>query len=299
MSEISKEEVALYDRQIRLWGMEAQNRLRTSTVCFIGISALTLEACKNLVLAGIGTLILQDPAPITQRDLEVQYYFQSSDLDKPKDQVLAERLAILNPLVKIRVEGHKDPKCDVLIVVGTGNIREVEYTTKFIAADSFGLFGYVFVDCLDGYEFVEQVKGEDGEMQTRLCKAEYKRLSQSLQSSIEGTNVQRLKRKYPSLAFIVQALMELTSKQQKISNAILIKAVGQMLDSRGIPRELVDEATISRVVQSWDTEFVPCAAVVGGALAQEVLKIVTCKDMPIQNWYTYDALRGDGITCFL
>ncbi|KAJ1836210.1 hypothetical protein LPJ63_000467 [Coemansia sp. RSA 2711] len=55
----------------------------------------------------------------------------------------------------------------------------------------------------------------------------------------------------------------------------------------------------TRVAQSWGTELVPCAAVVGGTLAQEVLKIVTLKDMPVNNWYLYDALRGDGITCQL
>ncbi|KAI9474767.1 E1 ubiquitin-activating protein aos1 [Coemansia sp. RSA 989] len=289
MSEISKEEVALYDRQIRLWGMEAQNRLRSSTVRFEGINALTLEASKNLVLAGIGTLILHDPLPITAKDLEVQYYFQPSDLNRPKDQVLAERLAILNPLVKIQV-GDGDGDCDVLVVVGR---QAMEYETRFIAADSFGLFGYIFVDCLDDYEFMEATDGEN-----RMCKAEYKRLEQSLQSPVKG-NAQRLKRKYPPLAFIMQALMQMTLGQSSISEKDLAEAVNRMLDSRGIPRELVDEATVARVAQSWNTEFVPCAAVVGGTLAQEVLKIVTRKDMPIQNWYTYDALKGDGITCFL
>ncbi|KAJ2455888.1 E1 ubiquitin-activating protein aos1 [Coemansia sp. RSA 2336] len=286
MGEISKEEVALYDRQIRLWGMEAQSRLRSSTIRIKGISALTLEASKNLVLAGIGTLILHDPTPITSKDLETQYYFQPADLNKPKDQVLAERLSVLNPLVRIRVG---DGECDVLVVVG----GQEAYETRFIAADSFGLFGYVFVDCLDDYEFMELVDGEN-----RMGKAEYKRLTTSLQSSVEGA-ARRLKRKYPPLVFIMQAIVQLTLEQSTVSEKDLVEAVYRMLDSRGIPRDLVDEATIGRVAQSWGTEFVPCAAVVGGTLAQEVLKIVTRKDMPIQNWYTYDALKGDGVTCFL
>ncbi|KAJ2383097.1 E1 ubiquitin-activating protein aos1, partial [Coemansia sp. RSA 2603] len=72
---ISKDEVALYDRQIRLWGLAAQGLLRQSTVKIYGIKTLTLELSKNLVLAGVGSLILIDPTPINEKDLETQYYF--------------------------------------------------------------------------------------------------------------------------------------------------------------------------------------------------------------------------------
>ncbi|KAJ2360152.1 E1 ubiquitin-activating protein aos1, partial [Coemansia sp. RSA 2607] len=67
---ISKDEVALYDRQIRLWGLAAQGLLRQSTVKIYGIKTLTLELSKNLVLAGVGSLILIDPTPINEKDLE-------------------------------------------------------------------------------------------------------------------------------------------------------------------------------------------------------------------------------------
>ncbi|KAJ2419776.1 E1 ubiquitin-activating protein aos1 [Coemansia sp. RSA 2522] len=79
----------------------------------------------------------------------------------------------------------------------------------------------------------------------------------------------------------------------------LEKLVKASLHNRSIPSDVVDHDIISRVAQSLGTEFVPCAAVVGGTLAQEVLKIITRKDMPINNWYTYDALKGDAITCTL
>lgn len=35
----------VYDRQIRLWGLEAQKRMQESRVLFIGLRALPAEVC--------------------------------------------------------------------------------------------------------------------------------------------------------------------------------------------------------------------------------------------------------------
>ncbi|KAJ2823235.1 E1 ubiquitin-activating protein aos1, partial [Coemansia erecta] len=206
MSAISKEEVALYDRQIRLWGMEAQTRLRSSSICFVGVKALTLEACKNLVLAGIGTLTLVDPHPVTSADLEVQYYFTSDDLGEPRANVLARSLRVLNPLVDIRVSEDVEGKYDVVVRVGTGGQNDERRVS--VLADSVGLFGYIFVDCLGTHEYVEEVRPEgEGEVKRVKCVAEYHALAQSLVARVEGSNVQRLRRKYPPLVFVFQALV--------------------------------------------------------------------------------------------
>ncbi len=60
--QISTDEIALYDRQIRLWGMQVQEKLRLANVLLIGIRGLGAEIAKNLVLAGIGTLTILDHA---------------------------------------------------------------------------------------------------------------------------------------------------------------------------------------------------------------------------------------------
>ncbi|CAM5129083.1 unnamed protein product [Natator depressus] len=44
---ISEEEAAQYDRQIRLWGLEAQRRLRASRVLLVGMKGLGAEVAKN------------------------------------------------------------------------------------------------------------------------------------------------------------------------------------------------------------------------------------------------------------
>ena len=41
-----------YDRQIRLWGLAAQQRMSETRVLVFGFRGLATEICKNLVLAG-------------------------------------------------------------------------------------------------------------------------------------------------------------------------------------------------------------------------------------------------------
>ncbi|KAJ2250055.1 E1 ubiquitin-activating protein aos1 [Coemansia sp. RSA 475] len=299
MSAISKDEVALYDRQIRLWGMEAQTRLRSSSVCIMGITALSLETSKNLVLSGIGTLTLIDSHKITAQDLQVQYYFDQSHIGRPRDHVLAEQLQLLNPLVTIRVGKSDQELSGFDVVVHVDSYTKAQRVASacrsaqvnFVAAGAFGLFGFVFVDCGDRHEYVETTSAES----STTCVAEYVSLFDSLAACVQESSTVRLRRKYPPLVFVFQALMAgMVDTEDELEK--LVKA---SLHNRSIPSDVVDHDIISRVAQSLGTEFVPCAAVVGGTLAQEVLKIITRKDMPINNWYTYDALKGDAITCTL
>lgn len=58
--ELTGEEAQIYDRQIRLWGVDAQRLLASSNVLIAGAatSLLAQEVAKNIVLAGISTLTL-------------------------------------------------------------------------------------------------------------------------------------------------------------------------------------------------------------------------------------------------
>jgi len=55
---LSAEEAKLYDRGIRLWGVEAQKKLRESVVLVLGMTESSAELCKNVVLAGIARLVV-------------------------------------------------------------------------------------------------------------------------------------------------------------------------------------------------------------------------------------------------
>ncbi|KAJ1933999.1 E1 ubiquitin-activating protein aos1, partial [Linderina pennispora] len=215
---ISKEEVALYDRQIRLWGMEAQTRLRNASILIIGVKSLTLEASKNLVLAGIGHLTLSDSSPVTETDLISAYYCYEADVGKRKDEQLSERLKILNPLVDIEARTVGDDELqlfDMVVVVGQSfevakRINSVcrRNGVKMVVADAFGLFGFAFADCLEQHEFVvetKKVEGKTGEPETKREKKAipYVTLEASLGKSF-GMPVRRMRRVMSPLIIIYQ-----------------------------------------------------------------------------------------------
>jgi ubiquitin-like 1-activating enzyme E1 A len=74
VEELSADEIALYDRQLRLWGIEAQNRMRRANILLITMKALGNEIAKNLVLAGIGSLTVWDSELVTEADVATQFF---------------------------------------------------------------------------------------------------------------------------------------------------------------------------------------------------------------------------------
>lgn len=77
---ITEEEAEVYDRQIRLWGLESQNKLKNSNVLLLGMNALTAEIAKNIVLAGIASLVIVDDKLVTQKDFETNFLIEKNSL---------------------------------------------------------------------------------------------------------------------------------------------------------------------------------------------------------------------------
>ena len=65
-SNLSTGESAIYDRQIRLWGSNAQLRIKSSKILFIGLSCSSVEIAKNTVLAG-ASIVLEDTRIIDEK----------------------------------------------------------------------------------------------------------------------------------------------------------------------------------------------------------------------------------------
>jgi ubiquitin-like 1-activating enzyme E1 A len=80
---LSADEIALYDRQLRLWGVEAQNRMRKAHVLLITLRALGNEVAKNLVLAGIGALTVLDSENTNEGKSPGEFLMTEEDGGKP------------------------------------------------------------------------------------------------------------------------------------------------------------------------------------------------------------------------
>jgi ubiquitin-like 1-activating enzyme E1 A len=79
---ITAEEMALYDRQIRLWGVNAQENIRKADVLLIRVKGLANEIAKNLVLAGIKSLTIIDHEVVTESDLGAQFFVTEQDVGR-------------------------------------------------------------------------------------------------------------------------------------------------------------------------------------------------------------------------
>jgi adenylyltransferase/sulfurtransferase len=98
-----------------------QSRLQDSRVLVVGAGALGNEIVKNLVLIGVGTIVVVDMDTIENSNLSRCVFFRPEDEGRPKAKTLAERASELNPDVEvIPVVG------DVRLAIGLASFAEVD-----------------------------------------------------------------------------------------------------------------------------------------------------------------------------
>jgi molybdopterin/thiamine biosynthesis adenylyltransferase len=66
-----------------------------------GLSGLGVEVAKNLILAGVKSVTLYDPTPVTYYDLSAQFYLTEADVGKPRAAASVQKLADLNQYVHV------------------------------------------------------------------------------------------------------------------------------------------------------------------------------------------------------
>ena len=81
MAALNDREAEVYDRQIRLWGAEAQKRMKDSVVLVVGCNAINAELTKNIVLSGIN-VALCDSGVVTAQDLGANFFLTADDIGK-------------------------------------------------------------------------------------------------------------------------------------------------------------------------------------------------------------------------
>ncbi|KAL1891014.1 E1 ubiquitin-activating protein aos1 [Ceratocystis pirilliformis] len=165
-SGITDDEIALYDRQIRLWGMNAQKRIQSSRILLITMRALGNEIAKNLVLAGIGSLTILDDGLVNEADFGAQFFLHEEDLPLGlnRAQAALPQVQKLNPRVKVvadpegvtRKDNHYFANFDVIIATDLTpatlnfiNTAARVHGKAFYAAGVHGLYGYIFNDLIE------------------------------------------------------------------------------------------------------------------------------------------------------
>ena len=87
---LPKEFSERYDRQIRLFGVEGQEKLRNSKVLVAGVGGLGCASSLYLAAAGVGKLVLVDFGEVELSNLNRQILYRTSDVGRPKVEAASE-----------------------------------------------------------------------------------------------------------------------------------------------------------------------------------------------------------------
>ncbi|KIP09716.1 hypothetical protein PHLGIDRAFT_126150 [Phlebiopsis gigantea 11061_1 CR5-6] len=326
--QITEDEAAVYDRQIRLWGLEAQQRMRNATILVLRLKGVATEAIKNIVLAGIGTLIVLDTDDVSSEDLGAGFFFRDEDVGKKKVDAAKARIESLNPLVA--VEEFHDPalldgdafnnlvqRADLVCMTdwdreGLIRINDVcrQYSKPFYAGGTFGLLGYIFCDLL-AHDYISPDRsapapGKEVPAKSIKLTATYCPLSNALQHRWLGLTRKQTKELNPTVIFTIFAIWEYQARHNgklpyEGSAAAELEAVASSLLGRAevnrqalpaVPRELIETMATTAPY-----ELSPVCAVVGGMLAQDILKALAAREPPIANFFAFDGSTGGGAVC--
>ncbi|KAJ7507482.1 ubiquitin activating enzyme [Mycena galericulata] len=152
----------LYSRQLYVLGHEAMKKMAASNVLIVGAQGLGVEIAKDIVLAGVKSVTVFDPEPVTVQDLSSQFFLRAEDIGKSRADATVPRLAELNAYVPVRnLGGSTGQEITVELIKGfqavvlcnTSYSKQLEINAWthengvfFIAAETRGLFGSVFND---------------------------------------------------------------------------------------------------------------------------------------------------------
>lgn len=319
----------MYDRQIRLWGLEAQNRMRSSTVLILSLRSLAHETIKNLVLAGIGRLIVADSDVVTEEDLGSGFLFREEDnaVGKLRTDAALEQIQSLNPLVTLSkigmdsFEGEEDKVAEILkkeavdvVVTCDLSVKENERidaaarkaSSLFYAAGTYGFTGYVFADLGESYEYV--VNSIDGLSKKVLSYPSFSTvLDRSNWAKPGGSPFKGLSRNAtrsaaPATILGITALWEYESQNghlpaEESSLSALTSSAESIRTALGVNSTAVpsvDSSLLTHLASHATHFFPPTLAILGGLLAQDVLRALSRKDKPVANLLAVDSMSGVG-----
>uniref|UniRef100_A0A4W4EK69 E1 ubiquitin-activating enzyme n=1 Tax=Electrophorus electricus TaxID=8005 RepID=A0A4W4EK69_ELEEL len=161
----------LYSRQLYVLGHDAMRIMGAANVLIAGMRGLGVEVAKNVVLAGVGSVTIQDQGTAEWRDLSSQFYLRESDLGHNRASCSQKHLALLNSHVQVSSHTealHQDLLSYFQVVVLTDSSLEEQRwvgafchanNIRFIVADTKGLCGQLFCDFGETFE-VKDITGE-------------------------------------------------------------------------------------------------------------------------------------------
>ena len=127
--------MSIYQRQELLLGKEAQDKLAASHVAVCGLGGVGSYLCEALSRSGVGELTLIDSDTVVESNLNRQLYALRSTIGKFKTQIAAERIADIDPNIRLHLlRDFITPDNAASLVAGCGFICDaIDYVPGKIA----------------------------------------------------------------------------------------------------------------------------------------------------------------------
>ncbi|KAK2582321.1 hypothetical protein KPH14_004660 [Odynerus spinipes] len=313
--ELTDAEAELYDRQIRLWGLESQKRLRSAKVLLIGLGGFGAEIAKNVILAGVKAITLLDHRNMTKEDTCSQFCIPHDQLGKNRAEASLQRSQNLNSMVNVEADTTNiDDKPDEYfnnfdVVCATQctitqlkRINRVcrKYKVKFFAGDVWGTFGYTFAD-LNKHEYVEDVVQTKPVNSAAAGEPKGKEKFEKIVVTEKRTDIfvpfesvididkSRLPAKESEMYYMMMIMLHYREKYK----------CDPLPSERGSEKLKAEAAAIVEKYQLGDKldnliegdlygQISPVCAIVGGVMSQEIIKAVSQKEAPHNNVFLFN-----------
>lgn len=166
MGDLSTKEFAVYDRQLRLWGFQAQKKMKESQVLIINLESVCTELARHLVLSGVNVHLVDQQKGLTIGQTTEDFLINPDDMNKVRGSVIKQKLAEMNPFSKIEfAEDYPTiESLEQLLAQNEGKYSAVvcsfqnwedactlndlsrKYGLPFYALKSSGLYAFAFAD---------------------------------------------------------------------------------------------------------------------------------------------------------
>lgn len=105
------------ERTSLLLGDEKLERLRNANVLVVGLGGVGAYAAEMIARAGVGRMTIADADVVSESNINRQLIALHSTVNRPKTEVMAERLRDINPKIELTVVSRfiKDDETDALL----------------------------------------------------------------------------------------------------------------------------------------------------------------------------------------
>ncbi|GIX77350.1 SUMO-activating enzyme subunit 1 [Caerostris extrusa] len=307
---ITEDEAALYDRQIRLWGLDCQKSLREAKILIIGLNGLGAEVVKNLTLSGVKSITIMDETPVSEKDFTAQFFVAGCELGIGRAIASKTKIQELNPNVQIDIDGEpvssKESSffAQFTAVFATGcSLRELiklnkicrEKSVHFYCAETWGFYGYGFLDLGQKHIFARCFTTREQENVTVRERCDYCPLSPALSLKVGAG----LPKKISKIYFLLHTMNFFREKHCRFplpeSRETEIKLLQDMRKFAAKTVQFEENKVSDEMLSCVFGELSPVCAAVGGIMANEIVKGISKKGETINNFLLFDGETCTGV----